>query len=207
MCESFSSFKVVYSSGSWSQTKGSGFYDAAFQCQNAHCGAVIGGVKPAKSGVDGEELTDYWPKHVGGKDFPEVPEHIAAAGDEAHRCLSIDANRAAVAMARAVVEATAKDHGITKGNLDAKIKQMAKDGLIGDDTAKAAHAVRLWGNDAAHGDLALEPLDRVDAEEVVALMDEVLNRTYQSPARVQRIMESREARRQGEAGGVEEAQR
>jgi len=184
----------VHKTGSWSTRKSDGQgYDAALRCNNTNaCGLIIGGIVATDSNA---HVLDWWPKHAGGKEFPDVPETIAAAGSEAYQCLSIGAYRAAIATARAVVEATAKDKGITKGNLDAKIDQMAKDGVIGADTAQAAHAVRLWGNDAAHGDLALSRVDEDDAREVVALMDDVLSRAYQLPARTRRIIESREARR------------
>ncbi len=55
------------------------------------------------------------------KHFPDVPSPIANAAAEVHRCVSIGATRAAVGLARAVVEATAKDKGVTSGGLLAKI--------------------------------------------------------------------------------------
>jgi hypothetical protein len=45
--------------------------------------------------------------------------------------------------------------------------------------------------------LALTAVDDEDAREVVALMDDVLSRAYQLPARTRRIIESREAPRHG----------
>ncbi|TDO68484.1 uncharacterized protein DUF4145 [Kribbella sp. VKM Ac-2571] len=178
-------------------------YDAAFRCVN--CGRVVGATadKPDPATAD---LLDFWPRKLAGKDFPDVPTDIASAANEAHQCFSIGALRGAIGLARAVIEATAKNHGITSGNLEKKIDQMATNGLIGQDTAEAAHAVRLWGNDAAHGDLALEAFSSEDAEEVLALMDEVLSRAYQGPARVKRIIDSRNARKAGQPGGVPDVQ-
>lgn len=174
-------------------------YDGAVRCTS--CGRIVGGIV---DGTDGNKfkLLDYWPRHIGGRAFPDVPSGIGETADEAHRCLSVGANRGAIALARTVVEATAKDNGITAGNLEKKIDALAEKGVIGQDTAQAAHAVRLWGNDAAHGDLAFEEFSPEDAQEVLALMDEVLNRAYQGPARVQRIIASREARKAGAQGGV-----
>lgn len=142
------------------------------------------------------QVLSRWPQEASGKDFPDVPPPIAEAADEVYRCLSINAHRAAVALARAVVEATAKDKGITKGQISAKIDEMAKQGLIREGTREAAHEVRFKGNDAAHGDIAGTPMTPEEAAEVVALMDEVLVEVYQSPARVQRVRESRKARQQ-----------
>ena len=49
--------------------------------------------------------------------FPDVPSEIAAAASEAYRGRMVaNANRAAILLARSVIEATAKDKGITKGN-------------------------------------------------------------------------------------------
>ncbi|MFG3555326.1 DUF4145 domain-containing protein [Micromonospora sp. NPDC047557] len=123
-----------------------------------------------------------------------MPEDIASAADEAHRCFAIKAYRAAMALARAVVEATAKEKGITSGSLEKKIDEMAGQGLIREDAKDAAHAIRLVGNDAAHGDLASMVVEEADAREVLDLMDDILAEVFQSPARVARVRASRAAR-------------
>src|SRR4051794_15501966 len=92
----------------------------------------------------------WLPQKGVGKDFDDVPESIGAAASEVHSCLSIKANRAAIALGRAVVEATAKDKGITKGNLQNKIDALAEKGLIREHTREVAHQVRLNGNEVAH---------------------------------------------------------
>ncbi|MBU5868948.1 DUF4145 domain-containing protein, partial [Vibrio cholerae O1] len=68
-----------------------------------------------------------------------------------------NAGRGAVILARAVIEATAKDKGITNGNLYAKIDQLHISGLIREHIKEAAHEVRLGGNDVAHGDILSGP--------------------------------------------------
>jgi Domain of unknown function (DUF4145) len=98
--------------------------------------------------------------------------------------------RAAVLLARAVIEATAKDKGITTGSLSRKIDAMYDARLIREDVRDGAHEVRYLGNDMAHGDF-IESVLREDAELVLALMDEVLEEVYQSPARVLRRREAR----------------
>ncbi|WP_231156973.1 DUF4145 domain-containing protein [Streptomyces sp. CNZ748] len=110
---------------------------------------------------------------------------------EAHQCLSIEANRAAVALARAVVEATAKDRGITTGTLEKKIDKLFEQQLIREYVKDAAHEVRFGGNEVAHGDLVAEPMDNATATEVLGLMDEILDEVFQSPARVRRRKEQR----------------
>lgn len=148
------------------------------------------------SGItNGIQLVHYWPQTVGGKAFPDVPPHIAAAADEAHQCQSIGVYRGAVALARAVVEATAKERGVTKGNLMAKIDALADAAVISEAMKDAAHEIRFAGNEVAHGDLAEQPMDKEDAGEVLDLMDAILLRVYQEPAQVARVRERREARR------------
>lgn len=141
------------------------------------------------------EIVDHWPVRATGKTFPDVPPHIEAAADEAHSCLSIGAHRGAIALARAVVESTAKERGVTKGSLMDKIDALAAAGTISDAMKDAAHEIRFAGNEVAHGDLVEETLSQEDAEEVLSLMDAILLRVYQEPAQVARVRERREARR------------
>ncbi|MGW5653547.1 DUF4145 domain-containing protein [Streptomyces humi] len=115
---------------------------------------------------------------------------------EAHQCLDIEANRAAVALARAVVEATAKERGIIRGSLEKKIDKLFEDKLIREYVRDAAHEVRFGGNEVAHGDLVAEPMSNATATEILGLMDEILDEVFQSPARVARLKQHRLDREQ-----------
>lgn len=139
---------------------------------------------------------DQWwlPEAAAGREYSDVPDHIASAADEAHRCRSIDALRACVLMCRSVIEATAKEKGINKGMLQAKIDEMAKQSLIRAHIKEAAHEVRYLGNDMAHGDF-VDPVDCEDADEILALMAEVLAEVFQSPARIAKVKADRLAKR------------
>jgi len=57
-----------------------------------------------------------------------------------------------------------------------------------------AHEVRFAGNEAAHGDLAEEPIMADDAGDVLDLMDAFLLRVYQEPAQVGYVRQRRKAR-------------
>lgn len=129
--------------------------------------------------------THWLPANTPGKRYPDVPTKIAAAASEAHRCMAAEAYRGAVLLARSVIEATAKDKGMTTGNLVAKIDAMYKARLIREDIRDGAHEVRYLANDAAPGDFS-ESVPRTDAELILTLMAEVLEEVYQSPARVAR---------------------
>jgi hypothetical protein len=129
------------------------------------------------------------------KTFPDVPAEIAQAASEAHRCLQVS-GRAAVLMARSVIEATAKHKGVTKGRLIDKIDALTD--LVRSHVRDGAHQIRLLGNDMAHGDFT-QDVSSEDANLVLTLMDEVLNDVYRSPAKVARAQAAREARKQQEA--------
>jgi len=127
-------------------------------------------------------------------EFPEVPPEIAAAATEAYACRELaDANRAAVLLARSVIEASAKDKGIRTGTLLAKIDAMSS--MIRPHVRDGAHEVRLFGNDMAHGDFVQDISDE-DANLVLTLMSEVLDDVYQSPARVKKAQDARARRQQ-----------
>ncbi|MBA8958188.1 hypothetical protein JOJ86_001479 [Rhodococcus percolatus] len=140
--------------------------------------------------------TEWFPVRVVRQDFPDVPEAIASAATEATAALSSGLNRAAVLLARSVVEATAKDQGVTSGNLASKIDTMCEKRLIREHIRAGAHEIRYLGNDMAHGDFVVE-VPAEDAELVVTLMSEVLDEVYQSPARVKKATDARQARKGG----------
>lgn len=179
---------------------GESLLQAAFQCDQ--CKRLSVGVVSAEGShgqhqawLEDSGFTEFLPARSAGKDFPDVIDPIAAAADEAHRCLSAGAPRGAVALARAVVEATAKNQGVTTGSLMNKIDALAKQGVISNHMRDAAHEIRFAGNEVAHGDLAEEPMSSDDARDVLDLMDAILERVYQEPAKVARVRERREARK------------
>lgn len=161
-------------------------YEAAYKCR--HCGTLSIGRRYFAYGYGGSEAmkqqaSEWFPAKPLSKDFPDVPQHIAEAATEATKCLSLGCYRAAGSLARAVVEATAKEKGITSGVLQAKIDELANQGHIRKDVQEAAHEIRHFGNGMAHGDF-VEPVTEEDAEEVVGLMEELLEEVFQAPARL-----------------------
>lgn len=160
-----------------------------------HCGrASMGVTNYQTSSNDAKGVFDYadedtftwYPASGSSPEFADVPTHIAAAAKEAHGSASINNPMAAILMARTVVEASAKAKGITSGRLVEKIDAMHAAGLIRTDTMEAAHEIRHFGNDMAHGDIEDRP-SSADAAEVLSLMDEVLSEVFQGPARTARI--------------------
>jgi hypothetical protein len=133
--------------------------------------------------TDADAALDWYPNADTSRHFAHVPAHIASAASEAYRCHGIGAERAAVMLARAVVEATAKACDITSGTLYAKITALREQGLIRVLIEQAAHKVRQFGNEMAHGDF-IEPISKLDADLVLTLMSKVLDEVFQTPAQV-----------------------
>jgi hypothetical protein len=176
--------------------------NAAFTCDQ--CGAMSVGEMIMDGDLGGMNRVEYFleqaddmrwiPLHATGRDFPDVPVHIGDAASEAFECHSIQGFRAACSLARAVIEATAKEKGVRMNGIAAKIDAMAESGFIRPHIQQAAHEVRHLGNEMAHGDF----IDAVTSEEsalALELMAEVLEEVFQSPARVARARAAREARR------------
>lgn len=82
--------------------------------------------------------TRWYPVDTHGKPYPDVPAQIAAATSEAHKCMAVEAYRGAVLLARSVIEATAKDKGMTAGTLVTKIDAMYEARLIREDIRDGA---------------------------------------------------------------------
>lgn len=74
---------------------------------------------------------------------------------------------------RSVIEATAKDKGMTGRDVVTKIDAMYEARLIREDIRDGAHMVRYLANDAAHQDFA-DLVPQADVELILNLMDEVL---------------------------------
>lgn len=89
---------------------------------------------------------------------PGVPVEIEKEFREAERCSAFKANRAAAALFRSALEKTLKANGYVKqGNqlrdLQSKIDEAAKDGVITEARRKRAHDdIRTLGNDVLHDD-------------------------------------------------------
>lgn len=144
----------------------------------------------ARRGEDDEDL-ELISTGSRGQTFSDTPAHIADPASEAHTCLSAGAYRAAILMARAVVEASCKAKGITSGRLVTKIEKLHAEGIINDQVYAEATEIRLLGNDMAHGDFDQE-VTATDAEDMLAFMAEVIEEVFQRPARVQRRKSKRQ---------------
>ena len=197
---------TVYSTNIVMDTSNGFVLESAFRCDaclRLNIGNVWYPTVPSYWATNRDVVVDFWdsrspsewlPGFVEGQDFPDVPAHIAEPASEAHKTFSIGAIRSAVLMARSVIEAVAKDHGIDKGPLVKKIDELSAKDLIKDFTKDTAHVIRAFGNDMAHGDFSV-PLDSEDAEGVLEFMDLLLREVYQDPAKLKALKSKADARK------------
>lgn len=178
-----------------------------------HCGAYSVAWKTTEidnhvASENRTEMHGFWrynepdatyPQHVEGQDFNYVPDHIASAASEAYKCHSIGAYMAAILIARTSIEAAAKDQGVTEGKLVQKINKLASEGLIRKRIKDAAHKVRIFGNDMAHGDIEIKVSKR-DSEQVLRLLTFVLQDIYEVSELMEEVGISLDARK-SEVGG------
>ncbi|MGR6973001.1 DUF4145 domain-containing protein [Streptomyces cynarae] len=172
-------------------------------CRCDHCGQLSLAIRAGSAADPHSELRlvhkeEWLPTFVAGRSFEDVPPEIGSIADEAHKCASIGAYRGAVVLARAVVEATAKEKGISANGISNKIDKLYEQNLIREHVKEAAHEVRFGGNSVAHGDL--DDLTKEETDEILGLMREILEEVFQSPARVQRQRQKRLARKAGKGG-------
>ncbi|MFF8406921.1 DUF4145 domain-containing protein [Streptomyces sp. NPDC015684] len=181
-------------------------YMAAFKCSNENCERLsIGWTKLHTSGAG--HAKDRFPRSdlewepvtARRPDFPDVPDEIAATASEAHACLSIGAAKGAVALARAVVEATAKVKGIASNGIQSKINALRDAQIISPLTAATSERIRQDGNSIAHGDIGEEPISTDDATAILEFMDALLDEVFQRPAKLQKLQQRSVERK---AGGV-----
>ncbi|GAA1920185.1 DUF4145 domain-containing protein [Nocardioides marmoribigeumensis] len=179
------------------------FADAVYKCPNCkrlnmateRTTFYSAGMYPSDTADNHQWSSPRWfPRHLEVIEFEDVPTHIGEAASEATLCLAVGAYRAAGALARAVIEATAKDKKAEGRNLEKRIDALRDGDHIRKHTQEQAHEIRHFGNDMAHGDF-VEPVTKEEAEEVVELMAEVLDEVYQSPARLEKRKAARVAKK------------
>ena len=144
---------------------------------------------------DYDEVDEWLPTEPRGKEYADVPNQIADAASEAYACYSIRSYRAAILLARSVLEACAKDKGITTGSLSSKINELAERNIISTQIRDEAHEIRFFGNEMAHGDFT-QKISEEDAADMLGFLDTVLEYVYQMPAAIRRRQEARQNRKQ-----------
>lgn len=179
------------------------YYSVAMKCQ--WCGSINVAVLQVHRGMDlsdvrsradaGANIQLWRPAPSSAPDLAAVPELIRAPAREVYQAKDTGAMRASILMGRAVIEAIAKDHGVTERiTLEKKIDKLHEKGIILAGTAEDAHEVRHLGNDMAHGDFSTEVISE-DVDDVIAIMYDLIEQLYIGKARRERLREKREARK------------
>lgn len=145
-----------------------------------------------KSTQDYDSPLDWIPASALGKDYSDIPERIASAASECHECFSIGAYRAAVIMARSVLEAIvtekikspANERGKDK-TLNAKLNDAANEGVISKRLGELANAIKDVGNGSTHN--IFEPISKDEADYVLGFMDLLIEETYQQDERLKKL--------------------
>jgi hypothetical protein len=128
--------------------------------QCARCGRGGLATVPDNGNFQSAILESFFPFSIDAAPLPKsVPPDIETEFREAERCASFEANRAASALFRSVLEKALKANGYTRSN-DASLKDLQKridaaaaDGVITDARRKKAHEdIRSLGNDVLHDD-------------------------------------------------------
>lgn len=179
------------------------FYSVAMKCQwcgnmnvatlQVHDGTRISEV--ASKADSGSNIILWCPEPSSAPELGAVPDLIRRPAEEVYQAKDTGAWRASILMGRAVIEAIAKDHGVTeKISLEKKIDKLHEKGIILASTAEDTHEVRHLGNEMAHGDFSTE-VTAEDVDDVIAIMYDLIEQLYISKARRERLREKREARK------------
>lgn len=118
----------------------------------------------------------------------EIPSLVQRAYNE-----SIDAlNNGSLLLAsigfRATVEALCIEKGLTKGNLEKKIDELSKKGIITALDCERLHAARFMGNESAH---QIEKPDREHVLTVLEVINNILNNLYIIDKKFKEVIEYR----------------
>lgn len=141
-----------------------------------------------------DAVLSWYPLKPSGKAFEDVPRSISDAASEAYKCFSVEAYRAAMMLARGVVEAVAKDQGHTSGTLFEKIDAMGEARQISPLAVDTAHEIRQVGNDMAHGDFVVS-VGKDECQDVLNFMDALLDEVYIRPAKLNQFRQQRQERK------------
>lgn len=105
----------------------------------------------------------------------EIPSIVQRAYTESVEALNNDSLLLASIGFRATVEALCMEKGILKGNLEKKIDELCKKGIITALDCERLHAARFMGNESAH---QMEKPDREHVLIVLEVINNILNNLY-----------------------------
>lgn len=105
-----------------------------------------------------------------------IPTSLRLAYDEAHACFRAKAYTATAIMCRKTLEGIADESKITARNLATALKEMKEKGIIENRLYEWADALRISGNEAAHG--VNSRLSRQDAKDILEFTHAILEYVF-----------------------------
>jgi hypothetical protein len=105
-----------------------------------------------------------------------VPLSLRQEYAQARLCFEASAYTASVVMVRRTLEGVCAENSISEKNLARALERMKSDGLIDDRLFEWAQALRVLGNEGAH--YTGDQVDRMDAEDALALAEALLDYMY-----------------------------
>jgi hypothetical protein len=126
------------------------------------------------------------------KGNPLIPESVWKMYNETIDALNAGIRTLAGGGLRATVEAICLNYGITDGNLQNKIDELANQNLLAKPQAELLHEERYLGNAALH---QLETPSPLDIEDGLEIVEGLINTIYILPSKAARLKISREAKK------------
>lgn len=123
------------------------------------------------------QLEDSW----------KLPNSIKTVFEESINALKANCNLLAGAGFRAVIEAVCLDKDIKGRNLELKINNLSKEGLITKKECERLHSVRFLGNDSIH---EMKVPDRNQLEVVLSVIEHILTNIYLIDLKIGKTLET-----------------
>lgn len=133
-----------------------------------------------------EDMATWWPRDSSMPTLQHVPENVESFVEEAYRCFDSDCFSAAVVMARAAIEAVAKERGATGKTLADKIRHLKELEALDNRADKMFTAIKNNGNRVAHADPG-ERYTKAESKMLLTVLQLVLESVYEHTALIESV--------------------
>lgn len=129
--------------------------------------------------------------HADTRVNPNAPKEIRTAFEEACTCYRSQAYTASAIMCRKTIEGVCAEHGVEERNLSISLKKMKENGLIDERLYEWSDALRLVGNEAAHG--VTTSITQPDAKDMIEFTNAILDYLFSYRDRFEQFKKRRES--------------
>ncbi|WP_288065438.1 DUF4145 domain-containing protein [Herbaspirillum sp.] len=120
---------------------------------------------------------------------PRSPPEIQSAFEEACACYRTQAYTASAIMCRKTLEGICAVHGVEERNLSASLRKLKELALIDDQLFEWSDALRVVGNEAAHGVGIV--VSQADAKDAIEFTNAILDYLFSYKDRFEQFMRRR----------------